>query len=96
MGHGPGGHSTQSHLIAFLLAEVSPAIKDVNKRLAFRISQNREVAGVHWPSDTEGGIKLAHAGLPLLPAVPSFKPIFAAAKKEWQGATIIAPPRSYP
>jgi hypothetical protein len=91
----PSGHSTQSHLIAYLLGEVSEAIKDVNIRLANRISENREVAGVHWPSDTEGGIRLAKKTLPLLLKVESFKPIFAAAKDEWAGATIIDPPRSY-
>ncbi len=90
------GHSTQSHLIAFLLAEVSDAIKDVNLRLANRISENREVAGVHWPSDTHGGIALARGILPLLLAVESFRPILAAARTEWEGATIIAPPRGYP
>ncbi len=36
--------------------------------LADRISRNREIAGVHYPSDTQGGIDLAQHILPLLQA----------------------------
>lgn len=61
----PSGHSTQSHLVAFCMADIlagknlySPIV-DVLTALADRISRNREIAGVHYPSDTKAGVDLA-------------------------------------
>lgn len=70
----PSGHATQSMLIALCLAKVMPdAVKlplitlpDSSKvpygpvfRLAERIGRNREVLGLHYPSDSKAGRALA-------------------------------------
>jgi membrane-associated phospholipid phosphatase len=47
-----------SFLYAHLCAECIPKGKDAFFRLATRISLNRELAGVHFPSDTQAGIVL--------------------------------------
>lgn len=47
----PSGHGMQAHLIARLIGHVVPAMQPVCENLADRITRNREVAGVHWPSD---------------------------------------------
>jgi hypothetical protein len=54
----PSGHATMSFLYAHLCAECIPKGKDAFFRLATRISLNRELAGVHFPSDTQAGIVL--------------------------------------
>lgn len=63
----PSGHSTQSHLIALVMGEVTGR-KDIHDALwaaAHRIAQNREYAGVHYQSDSECGMQLARLLLPL-------------------------------
>ena len=56
---------------------------------AGRIARNREIAGLHYESDTKAGVALAHAILPLLQApLPGGRPscyrrAVLAAKAEW-------------
>tara|TARA_B110000971_G_scaffold171365_1_gene176123 strand:+ start:26 stop:703 length:678 start_codon:yes stop_codon:yes gene_type:complete len=52
----PSGHSIQAHLIAYLLPK-----EDLKKNLiiANKIAVNREIAGVHYRSDTKYGKYLA-------------------------------------
>jgi hypothetical protein len=70
----PSGHSTQSHLMALCMGDVFQGLPqhdvmvDDLTALADRISRNREIAGLHYPSDTQGGIALATDILPLLQA----------------------------
>jgi membrane-associated phospholipid phosphatase len=67
-GHGsyPAGHSTQTYFIAHILKEIintqnSPAIKQKSEilielyRLAWRIGENRIVAGLHFEDDIKAG-----------------------------------------
>jgi len=66
----PSGHSTQSHLIALAMGEVTGR-KDIHDALwaaAHRIAQNREYAGVHYQSDSECGRELSKLLLPLFVA----------------------------
>lgn len=63
----PSGHSTQSHLVALLMGAVTGR-DDVREALwaaADRIAENREYAGVHYPSDSRCGVALAQAVFPL-------------------------------
>jgi hypothetical protein len=55
------------------------------RALAARIAVNREIAGVHYPSDTEAGRELARKLLPILnsPQVPRFEALVTAAAAEW-------------
>jgi hypothetical protein len=66
----PSGHSSESHLVARLLGELiecdgaTSRSKAAFKRLfdaARRIATNREVAGLHFPADTEVGCVLGDA-----------------------------------
>jgi len=49
----PSGHSLESHLIAQALGVIAPKACEPLSELAHRIATNREVAGVHYPSDTK-------------------------------------------
>ena len=54
----PSGHATQAVVIARLLARLAPASTGDLMEFAFRVGHNREVAGVHYPSDTAAGFSL--------------------------------------
>jgi membrane-associated phospholipid phosphatase len=64
--------------------------------LAARIARNREIAGVHYPSDSKAGADLAAQAVPLLrqplpplspgspnPAKSWYQQVFEAAQAEW-------------
>ena len=56
----PSGHATQGRLVSLLVADEAPLehkknILDIGKR----IGVSRQIAGAHYPSDTEFGIRLA-------------------------------------
>jgi membrane-associated phospholipid phosphatase len=57
----PSGHSTQSHLIARVMAAVTGRgdIETALWQAADRIAQNREYAGIHYASDSAAGAFLA-------------------------------------
>ena len=57
----PSGHSTQAHTVAFLFARRAPQLKDVLLMAAARIALNREIAGLHFPSDSAAGRMLGEA-----------------------------------
>ncbi|HST75285.1 MAG TPA: phosphatase PAP2 family protein [Acetobacteraceae bacterium] len=106
----PSGHATQSMLMAFCLIDVLPVVprgglhpaanlweQDLTV-LAHRIARNREIAGLHYPSDSDAGRKLAeniHTQLGTLPNIaipipptlpdplPYYKYALAKAKEEW-------------
>ncbi len=66
----PSGHSTQGHLIAHCAGLVLPgavqAVLQTNLgALADRIARNREIAGLHYPTDSAAGVTLA-AGIAAL------------------------------
>ena len=52
-------------------------------RLAERVSRNREVLGLHYPSDTRAGKIVADRSLKLLLQCPSVKDLIIQAKLEW-------------
>ena len=56
----PSGHATQGRLVSLLVADEAPLehkknILDIGKR----IGVSRQIAGAHYPTDTEFGIRLA-------------------------------------
>ena len=55
----PSGHATQAYFAANYLSEKFPKFKDQYFKDAQRITHNREIAGVHYPSDSEAGRLLA-------------------------------------
>lgn len=55
----PSGHAFQSYAVAYLLMEKYPEKKDIYLKYAERVSKNREIMGLHYPSDSEYGKLLA-------------------------------------
>ena len=93
----PSGHSTQAHFMkncmlrVFAATAMSAADQAVWKSdlsiLADSIARNREIAGVHYPKDSEGGARIADLldTVILTPAiVPMFDSAITAAAGEWQ------------
>ncbi len=91
----PSGHSTQSHLLALLLEAIVPALTlDRNgalvpeadrpaRLMAERIARNREVFGLHYPSDSRIGKKLADRSFPILMQGKTVKELLGIAQAEW-------------
>ena len=79
----PSGHAVQSYLIAVFLSELDPQNTERYFASAERIRKNREVAGVHYPSDSEAGVLLAQQLVPILRSDPNFNALFDIAKTEW-------------
>ena len=51
----PSGHTTQSVLVACVLSEKYPELKDKLMKVADKVSLSRVVGGHHYPSDIEYG-----------------------------------------
>ena len=94
----PSGHATQAHVFALFLTHIIPAaiapnVGDVTLALAARVANNREIAGLHYPSDSEAGIDLARQIFAMLTdetfmrngaTIPSkISAAIDAAKAEW-------------
>ena len=86
----PSGHATQAHLIAecaklVLSTPVKAALSADLDALAGRIARNREIAGLHYRSDSTAGSNLAVAILGILNSVamPTFTTAVTAAQAEW-------------
>ena len=81
----PSGHSLQSHMIAEALASLVPGARDLLVALADRIGHNREIAGVHFKSDTDAGRDIALQAFRILAdgaKCPIFAKTLAAAQVE--------------
>ena len=79
----PSNHSFQSHLIAHTLTSLfGEPLQDAMRAplfaLAARIGQNREVAGVHFLSDTDAGRELSAPIFKKLQGISSFAEICTA------------------
>ena len=85
----PSGHSTQAHLFAHCgkaMLPQEPGVGVVVDALAARIARNREIAGLHYESDSMAGAYLAGAIFKILndqTKMPSFETAMAHAKAEW-------------
>ena len=82
----PNSHSLQSHLIANGISKAVPELSEAAGSLARRIAENREVAGLHFPSDTAAGQEYAGAIANILldtRRCPEFVRLLAEVKQEW-------------
>lgn len=79
----PSNHSFQSFSIAYAFNTVLPEHPATNELsiAALNVAQNREWAGLHYPSDTVAGRDLARRFAPYLAAAFSEK--FQAVQEEW-------------
>ncbi len=79
----PNNHALQSRLVARTLGAIAPLVLEPMLALADRIGGNREIAGLHFPSDSVAGAKLADALAPLVQKNKLFADLIASASAEW-------------
>ena len=85
----PSGHSTEAHLIALVINDMltgsvqSAAMAIDAWALADRIARNREIAGLHYPSDSAAGVELAGKILPYMQQMPIYQATLPLAQGEW-------------
>ncbi len=79
----PSGHAAQSYMTALVLSDFDPEHADEYKQFAMDIAHRREVAGIHYPSDSEAGRKLAQDVYAALRAVPVFETKYQDAKASY-------------
>ena len=82
----PSGHASQTYMVALVLSDFDPSNAELYKQFAIDIAHRREIAGVHYPSDSVAGRKLAVDVYNRLRTVPILEKKFQAAK-----ATYIKP-----
>ena len=88
----PSGHSTQAHLMALCMNDVFNGLPQQNTMvddlwtLADCIARNREIAGLHYPSDSAAGVAFAYLTHQLLNGAGQthYQQAVASAKGEWQ------------
>jgi hypothetical protein len=55
----PSGTATSAWVVAYLVGHLVPKYQAALERAAAQVALNREIAGVHYPSDSEAGKRLA-------------------------------------
>jgi membrane-associated phospholipid phosphatase len=88
----PSGHSTQAHLMALCMNDVLNTLPPQNTMvedlwtLADCIARNREIAGLHYPSDSAAGVAFAYWIHFLLQRVDQahYQLAVTDAAREWQ------------
>lgn len=76
----PSGHAGQSYAGALVLAKLDPANEQKYIQMAKDVAQRREIAGVHYPSDSVAGQKIAEQVIEKLMKVPAYEKLFQEAK----------------
>lgn len=79
----PSGHSTQAYVYAIILAKLDEKNKEKYYKSAHAIAKAREIAGVHYPSDTCSGQLLAEQIVNLLFKNKKFITQFEKSKREY-------------
>lgn len=76
----PSGHAAQAHMVALMLSGFDPEHEDEYKKLAYAIAHRREIAGVHFPSDTKAGMEMAEHFYKKFRSIPAFEKKYQNAK----------------
>ena len=87
----PSGHATQAMLMALCVGEAVknqvsndvPVWPPLLQTLARRIARNREIAGLHFRSDTKAGFELARKTFDKLSCGHEFRQLLSDAMCEW-------------
>jgi len=79
----PSGHASQSMMLALVLGDLDPNNKSIYIEDAKRVGRNREIAGVHYASDSEAGRNLALQYHELLSKNEKYQTMLKTAQKEW-------------
>jgi acid phosphatase (class A) len=82
----PSGHSTESMVLALVLADLCPEKRDSILAIARNIGWHRVQSARHYPSDIYAGRTLARAIARELKASPAFRHDFAEVKAEIDAA----------
>lgn len=80
----PSGHAGQVYAAALVLSAVDPANAEKYRQLAIDVAHRREIAGVHYPSDSEAGRAIAAQVVAALMKDPEIQKRIALAKKEFE------------
>lgn len=83
----PSGHAAQIHTLAGLLARMRPDCEGAYRLFAAGVALRREIAGVHFPSDTRAGERLAASLLPHLLSHPDISDQLTRAGQELEAFT---------
>lgn len=78
----PSGHTTASHVFAYILGQLVPQDRQKFYDRAAEIAYHRVLTGMHFPHDVKGGKQLALLITGALFANDDFQKDFLAAKKE--------------
>ncbi len=81
----PSGHAAQASAAARLLSALHPACAESYRRFAAGVGLRREIAGVHYPSDTRAGERLAETLVPQLLPLPRVAEAIPSARAELSG-----------
>ena len=87
----PSGHTTTNHVWAHVLAELFPTKREALFKRAHSIGMNRVKGGVHYPSDVEGGKRLAEIFFEKMKANPAFQAELEDARAEIEAAVAPLP-----
>ena len=79
----PSGHASQTYMVALVLSDFDPENAEVYKQFAIDVAHRREIAGVHYPSDSVAGRKLAVDIYNRLRENPILEKKYQAAKKTY-------------
>ena len=79
----PSGHAGQSRMIAYVLSDLDPTTSSQYFADADRVALNREIAGVHYRSDSVAGQQLADDLFEIIEAESWYRNLHKEAKKEW-------------
>lgn len=83
----PSGHATQARMVALVLGYIDEKNKAAYESYAHEVAVRREIAGLHYPSDSIAGEKLADAVFEKLLQKPEYKQVLDAAKQDFMSQT---------
>ncbi len=78
----PSGHAAQAHAIAGILAVLVPDCGETYRDFAAGVAFRREIAGLHFRSDTRAGELLARNLVPLLLTAPGMTQRVEGARRD--------------
>ena len=78
----PSGHSTQTHTLAMALVALDKSREYALLTFAYQVGRNREIAGLHFASDTIVGVHFASLLLDLMKPTDEYQKLFNAAQEE--------------
>lgn len=82
----PSGHSTSIFILAALMSELVPDRQDAILEWAHKAAWSRMLAGMHFPSDDMGGMRLAAIAVKGMRANPAFRAALAGCAEEIRAA----------